>query len=54
MMKELEDRKATGPGGVSGFILKECRKQLIETVYGIINCSLSTRRVCLRNGREQT
>ncbi len=45
MMEELEERKATGPDGVSGFILKECRKQLIEPLFDIIKCSLSTGRV---------
>ncbi len=44
-MEELEERKVTWPNGVSGFILKECRKQLIEPVYDIIKCSLSTGRV---------
>ncbi len=45
MMEKLEERKATEPDGVSSFILKECRKQLIEPVYDIIKCSLSTGRV---------
>lgn len=34
-MEELEERKATGPDGVSDFILNKCRKHLIETVYDI-------------------
>ncbi len=47
-MEELEERKATGPDGVSGFILKECRKQLNETVYDTIKCSKSTERVSMK------
>ncbi len=45
MMEGLEVRKAMGPDGISGFILKECRKQLMEPVFDIINCSLKTGRV---------
>ncbi len=44
-MEELEKRKATGPDSVSGFILKECRKQFTEPVYVTIKCSLSTGRM---------
>ncbi len=41
-MEELEERKAIGPDGVSGFILKDCRNQLVRLVYDIIKCSIST------------
>ncbi len=42
IMEELEERKAIGPDGVSGFILKECRNQLVGPIYDIIKCSVST------------
>ena len=29
-IKELEERKAIGPDGVLGYILKECRQQIAE------------------------
>ncbi len=41
----LDVRKATGPDGISGFVLKECRKQLIEPIYDIINSSLKSGKV---------
>ncbi len=45
IMEEVEERKAIGPDGVSGFILKECRNQLVEPAYDIIKCSVSTGKV---------
>ena len=45
LMKDLEERKATGPDQVSGHILKECRHQLIEPIHDIIRCSLETGKV---------
>ncbi len=44
-MEELEVRKAIGPDGVSGLILKECRNQLVGPIYDIIKCSVSTGKV---------
>ena len=37
MMKELDERKALGPDGVSGYILKECRSEMAEPIHDIIN-----------------
>ena len=42
MMKELDERKAIGPDGVSGYILKECRQEMAEPIH-IIECSIKTR-----------
>ena len=33
MMKELDERKAIGPDGVSGYILKECRQEMAEPIH---------------------
>ena len=32
MMKELDEGKAIGPDGVSGYILKECRQEMAEPI----------------------
>lgn len=40
MMGSLEVRKAVGPDGVSGWILRECREQLAEKVCEVIDASL--------------
>ena len=45
LMKELKERKALDPDGVSGFILKECRNQLVVPIYDIIKCSIVTGKV---------
>ena len=44
MMKELDERKEIGPDGVSGFILKECRQKITETIHYIIKCFIKTRK----------
>ena len=44
-MKELDERKAIGPDGVSGYILKECRKEMAERILYIVECSLKTGKV---------
>ncbi len=44
MMEELDVRKAMGPDGISGLVLKECKKQLIEPIYDI-NSSLKSGKV---------
>ena len=36
MMKELYERKAIGPVGVSEYILKECRQEMAEPIHAII------------------
>ena len=35
-IKELAERKAIGPNGVSGYILKECRQEMAEPIHDII------------------
>ena len=40
MMKDLEERKAIGPDGISGYILKECRQEMAESINDIIECIL--------------
>ena len=39
-MKNLNVRKSHGSNEVSNWILKECREELVDKVYNIINCSL--------------
>ena len=45
MMKELDERKAIRPDGVSGYILKECRQEMDEPIHDIIECSIKTEKV---------
>ena len=45
VMKELDEKKIIGPGGVSGYILKQCRQEMAEPIHDIIECSLKTRKV---------
>ena len=45
MMKELDDKKAIGSDGVSGYILKECRQEMAEPIHDIIECSSRTGKV---------
>ena len=42
MMKELDERKAIGPDGVSGYILKECRQEMAEPIHDIGECFIKT------------
>lgn len=42
LLGELEEGKAVGPDGVSGYILKKCRDELIVPIYDIIRCSVAT------------
>ena len=44
-MKELDERKAIGPDGVSGYILKECRQEMGVPIHDIIECSIKTGKV---------
>ena len=37
MMKELDERKAIGLDGVSGYILKECRQEMAEPIHDMYN-----------------
>ena len=41
LMEGLEVSKAPGPDGVSGWILKECRVQLVDKIHKLISLSLS-------------
>ena len=45
LVKTLDGRKATGPDGVSGWILKECSNQLTDKLYIIISTSIKEGRV---------
>ena len=45
MMKKLDERKAIGPYGVSGYILKECRQEMAEPIHDIIECSIKIEKV---------
>lgn len=38
-------RKVMGPDGVSGWVLKECRDQLLEPIWNVVNSSLKEARV---------
>ena len=42
MMKELDERKPIGPDWASGYILKECRQEMAESMHYIIECSIKT------------
>ncbi len=44
-MEGLDVRKAPGPDGVSGWILKECNQQLTWVIHNIIESSLIESRV---------
>ena len=44
-MKELDEKKAIGPDGVSGYILKECKQEMAEPIHDTIECSLRTEKV---------
>ena len=37
MMKELDEKKAIGPYGVSGYILKEGSQEMAEPIHSIRN-----------------
>ena len=45
LMERIDVRKAMGPDGVSGWILRECREQLVEPIWEIITSSLKEGRV---------
>ena len=44
-MKHLDERKVIGPDGVSGYILKECRPEMAESIHDIIECSIKIGKV---------
>ena len=37
LLEKLDARKAMGPDGVSSWTLKECREQLVEAIWNVIN-----------------
>ena len=45
VMKELDERKAIRPDEVSGYILKECRQEMAESIHDIFECSIKTGKV---------
>ncbi len=45
LLEELDTRKAMGPDEVNGWILKECREELEEPIWEIINSSLKEGKV---------
>ena len=45
MMKELDEKKAIEPDGLSRYILKECRQEMAELIHDVIECSLRTGKV---------
>ena len=40
LLEKLDVRKAMGPDGVSAWTLRECREQLVEPIWDVINTSL--------------
>ncbi len=40
----MDVRKAMGPDGVSGWVLKECREQLADPVWELVNS-------CIKEGK---
>ena len=51
-MKELDERKAIGSEGVSGYILKECRQEMSESIYEIV-CDLLKQEKSIKNLKER-
>ena len=43
-MKELDEKKAIGPDGVSGYILKEGSQEMAEPIHSIRNWVFSQNR----------
>ena len=42
LMEDLDVNKAPGPDGVSNWILKECRDQLVDKIHSLVSASLAT------------
>ena len=40
LMEDLDANKAPGPDGVSNWILKECKEQLVDKIYDLVSMSL--------------
>ena len=40
LLEELDVRKAMGPDEVSNWMLRECKEQLVEPIWDVINSSL--------------
>ena len=45
LLEKLDARKAMGPDGVLNWALKECREQLVEPIWNVINSSLNEGKV---------
>ena len=45
LLNELDVRKAMGPDELSNWVLKECKEQLVEPIWEVINTSLIEGRV---------
>ena len=45
LMENLKVNKAPGPDGVSNWILKECRHQLVDKIQDLLTSSLEQGRV---------
>ena len=41
----MDVRKAMGPDGVSGWILRECKDQLVQPIWEVITSSIEDERV---------
>lgn len=44
-LENMDVRKAMGPDGVSGWVLKECREQLTDPVWELVNSSIKEGKV---------
>ena len=45
IMEKLDERKAIGPDGVSGYILEKCRQEMAEPIHDIIECYIKTGKI---------
>ena len=45
LMEGLDVRKASGPDGISNWVLKECREELVDKIRSILVCSLNEGKV---------
>ena len=41
ILEKVDVRKALRPDGVSGWTLRECREQLVDPIWDVINSSLT-------------
>ena len=45
LIGSLDERKAMGPDGVSGWTLRKCKDQLIQPIWEVITSSIEEGRV---------